>query len=159
MLRGKFLSLGSHTDRGRAVTADLHISPQSLAAADLFAGLPISLLKIAAAAARPHRVPGGTRIFNQSDQSVRARAVIRGRARISQIGSDGAQAVLRLIGPGNIVETVALFTDGCHPADATAVADTLEASWSEPELQDLMTRYPQIAINAIRIIGQRPQGI
>jgi CRP/FNR family transcriptional regulator, nitrogen oxide reductase regulator len=139
------------------VTIDLHLSPQSIATADLFAGLPISVLETVAAAARPRRVLRRTRIFNQGDQAVRAHLVIEGGVKISQTGSDGAQVVLRFIGPGNIFGTVALFTDGCYPADATALSDTLEASWSEPELLDLMTRYPQIAINAIRIIGQRLQ--
>lgn len=137
------------------MTTDLHIFPQSLAAADLFAGLPISVLEIVAATARPRYVSRGTRIFNQGDEGVRAHTVIEGGVRISQTGSDGAQVVLRFIGPGNIFGTVALFTDGCYPADATALADTLEASWSESELLDLMRRYPEIAINAIRIIGHR----
>ena len=34
-------------------------------------------------------------------------------------------------------------------------SDTLAVSWSEPELLDLMVRYPQIAIIAIRITGKR----
>ena len=139
------------------MTADLHISPQSLATGELFVGLPTRVLEAVAAAARPRRLRRGTRIFNQGDEGVRAHAVIEGGVRISQTGSDGAQVVLRFIGPGNIFGTVALFTDRCYPADATALSDTLEASWSEPELLDLMTRYPQIAINAIRIIGQRLQ--
>src|SRR5208337_2940122 len=117
----------------------------------------IPVLEIVAAAARRRRVPRGTRIFNQGDEAVRAHAVIEGGVRISQTGADGGQVVLRFIGPGEIFGTVTLFTDGCYPADATALADTLEASWSEPELLDLMTRYPQIAINAVRIIGQRLQ--
>ena len=32
-------------------------------------------------------------------------------------------------------------------------------SWSEAELLDLMTRHPQIAINAIRIVGKRLQEV
>jgi CRP-like cAMP-binding protein len=85
--------------------------------------------------------------------------VIEGGVRISQSGSDGSQVVLRFIGPGAIFGTVAMFTDGRYPADATAVAATLEASWSESELMALMTRYPQIAINTIRIIGLRLQEV
>jgi CRP-like cAMP-binding protein len=50
-----------------------------------------------------------------------------------------------------------LITDRRYPADATALAETVEGSWSEAELLDLMTRHPQIAINAIRIIGRRLQ--
>lgn len=64
---------------------------------------------------------------------------------------------MRFIGPGNIFGAVGLFTDGCYPADAAAVSDTLEASWSQPALLGLMTRYPQIAINAVHVIGQRLQ--
>ena len=139
------------------MTADPHISPQGLATADLFGGLPISVLEIVAAAARPRRFPRGTRIFNQGDEDARAHAVIEGGVRISQTGSDGAQVVMRFIGPGNIFGTVALFTDGCYPADATTLWETLEVSWGQPEMLDLMTRYPQVAINAVRIIGQRLQ--
>jgi CRP-like cAMP-binding protein len=139
------------------VTPDLQISPQALASADLFTGLPISVVKIAAAAAHRRRLPRGTRIFNQGDEGVRAHIVIEGGVRISQAGSDGAQVVMRFVGPGSIFGTVALFTDGCYPADATALSDTLEASWSESDLMNLMTRYPQIAINTVRIIGRRLQ--
>jgi CRP-like cAMP-binding protein len=139
------------------VTNSLRISPQSLAAADLFQGLPLSVLEIVAGAARARRVRPGTRIFNQGDEGVRAHAVIEGGVRISQSGSDGAQVVVRFIGPGETFGTVALFTDHRYPADATALAETVEASWSEPQLLDLMTGHPQIAINAIRIIGGRLQ--
>jgi CRP-like cAMP-binding protein len=145
--------------KGHTVTTELRLSPQSLACADLFLGLPTPVLEVVSATARLRRVPRGTRIFNQGDEGVRAHVVIEGGVRISQTGSDGAQVVLRFIGPGSIFGTVALFTDGRYPADATTVASTLEASWSESELMDLMTRHPQIAINAIRIIGLRLQEV
>lgn len=139
------------------MTNSLRISPQSLAAADLFLGLPLSVLEIVAGAARARRVRPGTRIFNQGDGGVRAHAVIEGGVRISQSGADGGQVVVRFIGPGETFGTVALFTDHRYPADATALGETVEASWSEAELLELMTRHPQIAINAIRIIGRRLQ--
>ncbi len=141
------------------MTGNLPVSPQTIAAIELFAGLPISVLEIVAGAARRRRVSRGTRIFNQGDEGVRAHAVIEGGVRISQTGSDGAQVVLRFVGPGGIFGTVALFTDGRYPADATALSDTFEASWSEPELLDLMERYPQIAISTIRVVGRRLQEV
>ena len=135
------------------------ISSQTIATADLFRGLPDPVRDIVAAAARARRVPSGTRLFNQGDESVRAHVVIAGGVRISQSGSDGGQVVVRFVGPGEMFGTVALFSDGRYPADATAIVDTLEASWSEAELMNLMTRHPQIAINAIRIIGRRLQEV
>ncbi len=139
------------------MTTDLHLRAEALAATDLFAGLPFSALETVAATARQRRVPAGTRIFNQGDEGVRAHAVIEGCVRISQSGSDGAQVIVRFIGPGEIFGTVALFTDGRYPGDATALAETVEGSWGEAELLDLMTRFPQIAINGIRVIGKRLQ--
>lgn len=133
------------------------ISLHALAATGLFVGLPVPVLEVIAAAARLRRLPAGARIFNQGDESVRAHAVIEGGVRISQTGSDGAQMVVRFIGPGEMFGTVALFTDRRYPADAIALQETLEASWSEAELLDLMTRYPDIAINVIRIVGKRLQ--
>ena len=133
------------------------ISARVLADTELFAGLSSPDLALVTAAARQRRVATGSRIFNQGDENVRAHVVIDGGVRISQTGSDGAQIVFRFIGPGEMFGTVALFTDGRYPADATALEDTLEASWSESDLLDLMMRRPKIAINAIRIIGKRLQ--
>jgi CRP/FNR family transcriptional regulator, nitrogen oxide reductase regulator len=139
------------------MTGEPHVSPQRFAASDLFAGLPISVLEGVAGAARRRKAPRGMRIFNQGDEGVRAHVVIEGGVKISQTGSDGGEVVVRFIGPGETFGTVALFTDRRYPADATALIDTLEASWSEPELLNLMRRYPEIAVNAVRIIGKRLQ--
>jgi CRP-like cAMP-binding protein len=132
---------------------------QTLATLELFRELQPSALKMVAAAVRMRRLPKDTLVFNQGDADVRAHAVIEGGVRIAQTGSDGAQIVIRFIGPGEMFGTVALFTDGRYPADAITLADTLEASWSEAELLELMGRHPQIAINVIRVIGKRLQEV
>ena len=139
------------------MTFEAPISPQALGSVELFAGLPPRALEVAAAAARRRLLPAGVRIFNQGDDNARAHAVIHGAVRISQSGSDGAQMLVRFIGPGEVFGAVALFTHRRYPADATAMDETLEASWSEAELSELMMHHPKIAINAIRIIGERLQ--
>ncbi|HEY2417887.1 MAG TPA: Crp/Fnr family transcriptional regulator [Steroidobacteraceae bacterium] len=133
------------------------MSAESLAATELFRGLTSRALEAVAASARMCRFPKDGLIFNQGDSEVRAHAVVEGVVRIAQSGSDGAQVVVRYIGPGEMFGTVSLFTDGHYPADAVAVCDTQVASWSEPELLALMRGYPRIAINVIRIIGKRLQ--
>jgi CRP-like cAMP-binding protein len=133
--------------------------PQALAAMELFHGLPPLALAGVAASARVRRLPKDLRIFSQGDDGVRAHAVIEGSVRIAQSGSDGAQVIIRFIGPGEMFGTVALFTDGRYPADAITLSETLEASWSEVELLELIHRHPQIAVNVIRIIGKRLQEV
>jgi len=138
---------------------DIQIALEALSSLELFQDLPGAALEIVAHAARARRLPAGFRIFSQGDDGVRAHAVIEGGVRIAQSGGDGAQVVIRFIGPGEMFGTVSLFTDGRYPADAITIAETLEASWSEAELRELMARFPQIAINVIRIIGKRLQDV
>ncbi|MGH6890609.1 MAG: Crp/Fnr family transcriptional regulator, partial [Rhizomicrobium sp.] len=69
---------------------------------ELFLGLTSSGIDAVAASARVRRLPKDTLIFNQGDANVRAHAVIEGGVRISQSGSDGAQIVMRFIGPGEM---------------------------------------------------------
>ena len=141
------------------MTKDVQLAPQSLVSMELFRGLPSPALEAVAACACVRRLPKKVRIFNQGDDGVRAHAVIKGGVRIAQSGSDGAQVIIRFIGPGEMFGTVALFTDGRYPADAVTLAETLEASWSEAELLDLIHLHPQIGVNVIRIIGRRLQEV
>lgn len=137
----------------------LKIPLQTLAGMELFQTLPCEILDLIAAGARVRCLPRDLCVFHQGDEDVRAHVVIEGGVRIVQSGGDGAQILVRFIGPGEMFGTVALFTDRRYPADAITLAETLEASWSEAELLELMSRYPQIAINAIRIVGTRLQEI
>ena len=141
------------------MTTEPRISGQDFAAMELFAGLPHVALHATAAAARCRCLSAGTRLFNQGDENVRAHVVIEGSVRISQSGSDGAQIVVRFIAAGEIFGAVALFTDGRYPADATTIVPTIEASWSDADLRNLMIQHPQLAINALRIIGGRLQDV
>jgi CRP-like cAMP-binding protein len=139
--------------------SDGPITLQSLAALELYQGLPLTSLGAVAAAARIRRLPKDHLVFSQGDEGVRAHAIIEGSVRITQSGSDGEQVVVRFIGRGEMFGTVALFTDGKYPAEAVTLTETLEASWSEAELLDLIAQHPQTAINIIRIIGRRLQEV
>ncbi len=132
-----------------------NLAPGDLAAFELFEGLPPAVLAEAAAIARLRTLPKGTLIFNQGDENVRAHGLLAGSLRIIQTGGDGARSVMRFIGPGEMFGAVALFTDGRYPADAIAITDSIEASWSEAELFELIRRHPEIAVNMLRIIGKR----
>lgn len=130
---------------------------QAFAAIELFRGVPERALHRIAAAARVRRLPKRIRIFSQGDDDVRAHAVLEGAVSIIQSGSDGTQVVMRIAGPGQIFGTVAIFTDRRYPADAITMCETVEASWSEADLQHLLGAFPDIAVSLIRIVGRRLQ--
>jgi CRP-like cAMP-binding protein len=137
------------------MTANTPSLPPAMASMDLFQDLtPAARAEIMGAARRRHFAKDD-RIFDQGDPTGRAHALVEGSVRISQSGADGGEVVIRFIGPGEMFGTLALFTDRQYPADAIALTDSVEVSWSEAELLDLLRRHPQIAMNMIRIVGRR----
>lgn len=133
------------------------LSRQVLSNLELFRGLPAAALDDVLASAGTRCFARDFRVFNQGETRVRAHVLIDGWIRISQSGSDGAQIVVRFIGPGDIFGAISLFTDRRYPADADTLTDATEVSWSDKALLDLMNNHPQIAINAVRIVGNRLQ--
>jgi len=127
----------------------------SLGLMELFRGLPQKALAQAHAAARIERLSRDTLIVEQGTWADRAYAVAQGSVRITQAGSDGGQAVIRFIAPGEMFGTAPLFTDHLLPADATAAEASIVLSWSEADLLTLIDAYPRISTNVIRVIGAR----
>lgn len=103
------------------------------------------------------RVAAGTRIFNQGDPDARAHVVLSGAVRITQSGPDGGHVLLRFIPAGEMFGAVAIFHNRRYPGDATASLHTVEASWSEGDLLQVMQAWPQLSINMIKIVGERLQ--
>lgn len=122
---------------------------------ELFRSLPAEALEEVRLVMRIERVAKDVAIFRQGDLVSRAYALDTGSVRIVQSGSDGGQAIVRFIGPGEMFGTVPLFTDHRFPADAVTVEASRVLTWSEPDLSSLMARYPGIAINLIRALGVR----
>lgn len=132
-------------------------SKSEFSRARLAQGLDQSAIAQLASLAVVRRVAGGTRIFNQGDPDARAHMVLSGAVRVTQSGPDGGQVLLRFIPAGEMFGAVAIFHDRQYPGDATAAVDTVEASWAEADLLQLMQTWPQLSINMIKIIGERLQ--
>jgi CRP-like cAMP-binding protein len=131
--------------------------PEALENSELFGGLPASGVAEAIACGRVQTFHKGTTIFIQGAPAERAHIVLAGRVRIQQTDEEGAQMVVRFIGPGQTFGTVGMFTNRLYPGDAIAVTDSSEMSWSEQALLALMAHYPPIGMNLIRTIGRRLQ--
>ena len=74
----------------------------------------------------------------------------RGYLKLTQLTSDGAEVIVRFVGPGDPVAGVAALGEAPYPVTATAV-DTVNAlAWSRGLLADLLARYPQLKTNILR---------
>jgi CRP/FNR family transcriptional regulator, nitrogen oxide reductase regulator len=128
---------------------------QQLARMDLFRGLKPAAFAEVARHGQVRQLTKGALLFAQGAIADRCHALIEGRMRIAQSGAEGDQIIVRFVGPGETFGTVALFTDRRYPAEATAVVDSVEISWPEATLLELIERHPQIALNLVKIVGSR----
>ena len=86
---------------GRPIAA---LAPEALAGMELFLGLaPPALAEVAACARLRHLAKNAT-VFEQGQPADRCHALLRGRVRITQSDQDGAQLVVRFVGPGEMFE-------------------------------------------------------
>lgn len=122
---------------------------------ELFAGVEPRSLGEIVRHGRTRRLARGTVIFRQGEKATACHVLVSGRVRVSRSAADAGGLVIRYVGAGEMFGTLALFHGGAYPADATAVTDCVEIQWSPAAMKNLMERYPRIAFNALRIVGQR----
>lgn len=122
---------------------------------EMFAGLGVEALQAVAAAGSVRRLPAGTRVFAQGDPGVSGHSLLEGRVKIVQTRADGAQAVLRFIGPGEMYGTVAALMNQAFPADAVAVVDSVEIWWTIPAFRQLIRQFPEIGLRSTAAAGTR----
>lgn len=137
------------------MNADIPFDSSAVTGLEIFRGLSSSELHDVIASARIRALPRGSQIFDQGEPTKRAHALLAGAVRISQTGRDGEQVVIRFISAGEIFGSVAIYTDHRYPADAVAMADSVEVSWREDELLAMIERHARVAINMITVIGRR----
>jgi len=121
----------------------------------LFAALAPDGLAAVAEAAHERRLSKGEVLFRQGDEAVHNYVVGTGRLRLDQTTADGQNLVLRYMGPGDLVGTVAVLRQIPFPATPTAIEDCAILAWSAGRMAELMDRYPAIALNAIKVVGGR----
>lgn len=122
---------------------------------ELFVGLEPAALAEVASRARVRRLAKDIAVFDQGAPAGFCHALTEGRIRIAQTDGNGAQVLVRFIGPGEMFGTVPLFTDGRYPAEARTLVESVELTWTRAALLELIERHPRIALNIIAILAGR----
>ncbi|HSA82370.1 MAG TPA: Crp/Fnr family transcriptional regulator [Geminicoccaceae bacterium] len=121
----------------------------------LFHGSSEEGLERAVRLARRGKRAKGETLFEQGDTAEAFHLVLAGRLKVSQTTADGQQVIIRYLGPREIAGCVAVCGGVPYPATATAVEDTWLLTWSRPRIAEVAARHPEIALNAMRIMGGR----
>ena len=129
--------------------------PSLLRGIALFDGVDAQSLGEIVREGRSRRIARGAVIFRQGEKATACHVLVSGRVRIARSAPDAGDLVIRYVGAGEMFGTLALFHGGTYPANATAITDCVEIQWSAAALKRLIERYPGIAVNALRIVGER----
>ncbi len=100
-------------------------------------------------------VKHGTYMFHQGEPADRYCILVAGQVKLTQITPTGQQVILHYFGPGDGVGIIAVLGDMNYPGSAYVVEECESLSWSRDVTQQLMLRYPRLALNGIEIVARR----
>jgi CRP-like cAMP-binding protein len=128
-----------------------------LAGTEIFRFLPDEALDEVRRAASRKRLARKETLYEQGDAALNFYVVVVGRLRATQTTEEGNQIALRYLGPGELAGYAALAGIPDYPGTVVAVEDTHLFVWPAGIMRDLMGRRPQIAMNAVAVLGTRYQ--
>jgi CRP/FNR family transcriptional regulator, nitrogen oxide reductase regulator len=99
----------------------------------------------------------GARLLKQGDRPDHLFCVLDGRFKMTTVSKEGAEKTLRFMEAGDLIGCAAVFKGFPYPATATATTNSVVAAWSGKQFKDLMRRHPQIAANALTLVGARAE--
>lgn len=97
----------------------------------------------------------GSVVFVQGEQGERCFAIVSGAVKISAYNADGREAVLAMLGPGDVFGELSPFDEAARSADATAAEDTELLSLDGEGLREAIRRNPQIGLALLRVLSKR----
>lgn len=127
----------------------------ALAKTTLFGGLDDVALKEVATRTVQRRYRKGSVLFIQGDTGERCFVIVFGTVKISAYHPDGREAVLAVLGEGDVFGELALFGQAERSADATALEDADLISIDAQSLSVAIAGHPEIGLALLHVLGQR----
>jgi CRP-like cAMP-binding protein len=126
-----------------------------LARSPFFRAVASGVLAEAADAALERALRKDETLFLQGDPPTHHHLVAWGRLRLDQTTPDGKNLVLRFMGPGDLVGSVAVFRNVPYPATPTAMEDTRVFSWTAERMADMVREHAELGARAMSMMGGR----
>jgi CRP-like cAMP-binding protein len=129
--------------------------PVAGTAGPLFAGIQPGEYPKVRATAYERVFTRGEMFFIEGESVHLVLLITAGVVKISKVRERGAEIILRLAVPGEVLGVSALYSTGSHRATAQAFRDCRALCWDAPAFKTLVSRYPILQHNMMRILGER----
>jgi CRP-like cAMP-binding protein len=120
-----------------------------------FQRLQLAELQVVRQSAWLRRVEREAYFYHQGDPASAFYILVEGQVKLTEVTSDGQQILVRFVGPGEAMGIIAALSKAVYPLSAQAVDDCLALAWDGEILEQLMERYPRMAIDGLRLVSQR----
>jgi len=148
-----------HHVHRRIAPAAIPIAPgaalRGVVLAPLFRG--VSLIECAqiASFARPRSFSTRQTVFREDDPVRSVFVISAGRVKVTQVSCGGKQVILRVDGPGSLIDGCIFSAVTRHSVTAEALESCELLAWDIQRFQRLIRRLPVLQRNATNIVGDR----
>lgn len=123
----------------------------------VFATLSASEFKEVTAAAHEKLLPRRETIYNEGDPIREVFLLTAGCVKVTQLGPNGQEVILRLHGPSELIGAQGLSAGKLHLATARAIQTSTALVWEASVFESISDRIPSLRRNTARILGERLQ--
>lgn len=120
-----------------------------------FANLDTDAMEAVADRAASRRYSRGEVIFLEGDPCAGLHVIQEGRVKLYKLSLEGREQIVRLLGPGEFFNEVAVFDRGSNPVSAMAALDTTVWIVDCGAMLDLLGAYPALAAAIIQNLASR----
>ena len=121
----------------------------------LFADIPSSIYTDIVNMARPRDYIRRQVMFLAGTQIKETLLLTDGRAKVTRLGESGAEVILRLTAPGEVIGGLGLVSGGIHSSTARALQSCRVLVWGAETFELALKRFPVLGRNAERILERR----
>jgi CRP-like cAMP-binding protein len=126
-----------------------------LAAHAFFRGLPVKAIDELVARSRVEHVRKGKTLFRRGELGTAMMAVLQGSVKICTVSRNGKEAVLNVIGPGQVFGEIAVIDGGPRTADAVAMIDSDLLVLDRRDFVPVVRANPDLAQRLLEVVCGR----
>lgn len=123
--------------------------------APLFAALDPEAAAALRAATNVVRLSKGGVLFREGDPGDRLYVVAKGKVKLGTASTDGRDALLAVVGPGEMIGELSLFDPGPRTATATALTDVVAREVGHDALRPWLSGRPEVAEALLTALARR----
>lgn len=130
-----------------------HINKEIAFTAAIFQGLQQDELIFSINCAQIVSKTDGAFFFMEDEPATSSFILLQGKVKLFQITPSGQQVILGYLVPGRTYGIISALKKVTYPVSAQAVGDSIALSFSHQVINQLMEKFPRIALNALKIMA------